>query len=104
MNSEHADVLALTVQTHQACSTLGSRQHEARVRHVVPQVNVSPSAEDPAAVLQRDVGLDGNGVGADDRTVGSALTLDLTALSVARLTFGEQPLVVFAAVAVRVSG
>lgn len=42
-----------------------------------------PSAEDASALLQRDVGFDGDGVGSDHGPVGAALALDLTALGIA---------------------
>lgn len=44
------------------------------------------SAEDAAALLQRDVGFDGDSVGSDHRPVGAALALDLTALCIASRT------------------
>lgn len=44
------------------------------------------SAEDAAALLQRDVGFDGDGVGSDHWPVGAALALDLTALCIASRT------------------
>lgn len=47
---------------------------------------MSPSAEDATALLQRDVGFDGNGVGSDHWPVGAALALDLTALCIASRT------------------
>lgn len=68
--------------TDRAVSTLGSGQDQARIWHVVAQVHVSSPAQDAPSFLQRDVGLDGDGVGADHRPVGSALALDLTALCV----------------------
>lgn len=45
-----------------------------------------PSAEDAAALLQRDVGFDGHGVGSNHRPVGAALALDLTTLCIASYT------------------
>lgn len=68
--------------THHTVSTLGSCQHQARVRHVVPQIDVRPPAQDTASLVQGDVGLDGHGVGADHRPIGSTLALDFPTFGV----------------------
>lgn len=71
-----------TICPHHVVSTFRAGQHKARIGHVVPQVHVSPAAEDTAPLLERDVGLYGDGVGADHRPIGSTLTLDFPAFSI----------------------
>lgn len=103
VNTEHTHVLALTVQAHHVVSTLSSCQDQTRIGHVISKINVRPPAQNPAPFLKRDVGLYGNSICTDDGTVCPALTLYLATFSIPWLTFGEQPLVVFSTVAVRVS-
>lgn len=71
-----------SLKTHHPVPALGARQHQSWVRHVVPQVDVCASAQDPASFLQRDVCFYGNSVGANYRPVSSSLTLDFAAFGV----------------------
>ena len=68
--------------SHQSISTLGARQHEAGVRHVVAQVDVRATAQYPSPVLHGDVRLYGNSVGTNYWAVSSSLTLDFATFSI----------------------
>lgn len=63
-------------------STLGSCQHQPRVRHIIPQIHVGATAQDLAPLLQWDVGFYGNCVGTDDGPARSSLALDFSTLCI----------------------
>lgn len=68
--------------THQAVSTFRARQNQARIGHVIAQVDVRSSTENAPSFLQRDIGLNRNGVRPNHRPVGTSLALDLTTLCI----------------------
>lgn len=70
------------LSSHHSISTLGARQHQAGVGHVVAQVDVCPPAQYPPPFLQGDVRFYGNSVGANYGPVGSSLTLDFATFSI----------------------
>lgn len=75
---------------YHSISAFGARQDQARVGHVVAQVDVSASAQQPPPVLQRDVRFYGNGIRANNGAVGASLTLDFATLSVSANTAKRQ--------------
>lgn len=64
------------MNTHHPISTLGPRQDQAGVRHVITQVNMRAPAQYPPPFLERDVCFYGNSVGTNYWAVSSSLTLD----------------------------
>lgn len=62
--------------------TLGSCQHQPRVRHIIPQIHVGAAAQDLATLLEWDVGFYGNRIGSNDGSVCSSLTLDFSTLRI----------------------
>lgn len=67
---------------HHSISTLGPRQDQAGVGHVITQVDMCTSAQYPSAILQGDVCFYGNSVGANYWAVSSSLTLDFATFSI----------------------
>lgn len=102
MHTKDTDVLALTIQTHQSISTLGPRQDQAGVGHVITQVDMRASAQYPPSILHGDIRLYGNSVGANYWAVSSSLTLDFTTFSISCFTFGKGAFGVLATVAIGV--
>lgn len=69
--------------SHQSLSTLGPRQDQAGVRHVVAQINMRTPAQDPPSFLQGNIRFYGNSIGTNYGAVGSSLTLDFATFSIA---------------------
>ena len=57
-------------------------KHEPRVRQVITQVHVGSTAQNPASFLQGDIRFYGNGIGTNDWSAGTSLTLDFSTLGV----------------------
>lgn len=70
------------INTHHPISTLGARQDQAGVRHVITQVNMRAPAQYPPPFLEWDVCFYGNSVGTNYWAVSSSLTLDFAAFCI----------------------
>lgn len=68
--------LQASLHTHHSIPTLGARQDQAGVGHVVAQVHMCTTAQYPSPFLQGYVCFYGNSVGANYWAVSSSLTLD----------------------------
>lgn len=68
--------------SHQSLSALCPRQDQARVGHVVAQVNMRTPAQDPPSFLQRNISFYGNSIGTNYGAVSSSLTLDFATFSI----------------------
>lgn len=77
--------------TYFSIRTLCAREHEPWVRHVVAQVHVGPTAQNPASFLQRDIRFYGNGVGTNDGPAGTSLALDFPAFGVSGRARTDSP-------------
>ena len=66
-------------------------KHEPRVRQVITQVHVGPSAQNPASFLQGDIRFYGNSIGTNDGSAGTSLTLDFSTLSVSGKARTDSP-------------
>lgn len=103
VNSKDTDILTATVEADFSNCTLCAGKHKPWVRHVIAQIHVCPTAQNPTSFLQWDIGLYGNGIGTNDWPAGTSLTLDFSTFGISHLALGKGTLGVFAAVAVRVT-
>lgn len=103
VHTENADVLALTIQTHHSISTLGPRQDQARVGHVITQVDMCTSTQYPSPILQGDVCFYGNSIGTNYWAVSSSLTLDFATFGIPWFTLGKGAFGVLPTVAIGIS-
>lgn len=63
-------------KSHQSLAALCPRQDQARVGHVVAQVNMCTPAQDPSSFLQWNISFYGNSIRTNYGAVSSSLTLD----------------------------
>ena len=66
-------------------------KHEPRVRQVITQVHVGSTAQNPASFLQGDIRFYGNGIGTNDWSAGTSLTLDFSTLGVSGMARTDSP-------------
>lgn len=103
VNTEDTYILTLTIEADFSICTLCASEHKPWVWHVITQVHMGSTAQNPTSFLKWDIRFYGNSIGTNDWPAGTSLTLDFSTLSIPQLTFGKGTLGVFATVAIRVT-
>lgn len=103
MHTKDTDVLALAIQTDRAISTFRTSQNQSGVRHVITEVHMRSSTQNPPPFLEWDVGFNGDGVCSNHWSVGSSLTLNFTTFCISCITFGKGAFGILPTIPVRIS-